>query len=164
MTLVASALGYVEQGYALLPLVGKEPLRSASRLTLREAAEAWLEGGENGQIRTRSGDEYKPSVLRSYRASLEQRVLPELGSGRPSAITRVDVQDYADRLLAEGARPLDDPQHDHAPAGDLPPRRRTGGGHGQPDHGARAPCRSRASRPNRLTGRGSSPTRSPARG
>jgi integrase len=85
--------------------VRKGTLRSPSRITLREAASNWLEGAEDGLIRTRSGDEYKPSALRSYRASLEQRVLPELGSLRLSALTRVDVQDYADRLLAEGLDP-----------------------------------------------------------
>lgn len=36
---------------------------------------------------------------------MNQRVLPELGSVRLSALSRVDVQDYADRLLAEGLDP-----------------------------------------------------------
>jgi integrase len=85
--------------------VRKGTLRSASRLTLRDAARGWLEGAEEGQIRTRSGDEYKPSALRSYRASMDKRVLPELGAVRLSALSRVDVQDYADRLLAEGLDP-----------------------------------------------------------
>jgi integrase len=82
--------------------VRKGTLRSSSRVTLREAAEEWLRGAKDGLIRTRSGDEYKPSALRSYRASLEQRVLPELGAVRLSALSRVDVQDYADQLLAAG--------------------------------------------------------------
>jgi integrase len=85
--------------------VRKGTLRSPSRVTLREAAEAWLKGAEEGIIRTRSGDVYKPSAVRSYRASLEQRVLPELGGTRLSALSRVEVQDYADRLLAEGLDP-----------------------------------------------------------
>jgi hypothetical protein len=85
--------------------VRKGTLRSLSRITLREAASEWLKGAEDGLIRTRSGDEYKPSALRSYRASLGQRVLPELGSVRLSALSRLDVQDYADRLLAEGLDP-----------------------------------------------------------
>jgi hypothetical protein len=54
--------------------VRKGMVRSPSRLTLRDAAAGWLEGAEEGQIRTRSGDAYKPSALRSYKASLEQRV------------------------------------------------------------------------------------------
>jgi integrase len=85
--------------------IRKGTLRSPSRLTIREAAEAWLKGAEEGTIRTRSGDAYKPSALRSYRASLEQRVLPEFGAVRLSALGRVDVQDYADSLLAEGLDP-----------------------------------------------------------
>jgi len=82
--------------------VRKGTLRSPSRITLREAASEWLIGAEDGLIRTRSGDEYKPSALRSYKASLE-RVLPELGPIRLSALSRVDVQDYADKLLMEGS-------------------------------------------------------------
>jgi hypothetical protein len=58
----------------------KGTLRSPSRVTVREAASDWLKGAVDGLIRTRSGDEYKPSALRSYKASLQQRVLPELGS------------------------------------------------------------------------------------
>jgi integrase len=36
---------------------------------------------------------------------MDKRVLPELGAVRLSALSRVDVQDYADRLLAEGLDP-----------------------------------------------------------
>jgi integrase len=85
--------------------VRKGMLRSPSRLTLRDAAEAWLKGAEDGSIRNRSGDTYKPSALRSYKASLDNRVLPELGAVRLSALSRVDVQDYADRLLVESLDP-----------------------------------------------------------
>jgi len=72
-------------------------MRSPSTQTLQQAAEAWLQGAEDGVVRTRSGDPYKPSALRSYRASLNERVLRHFGSVRLSALTRVDVQDYADR-------------------------------------------------------------------
>jgi integrase len=85
--------------------IRKGTLRSPSRLIICGAAEAWLKGAEDGTIRTRSGDPYKPSALRSYRAALETRVLPEFGAVRLSALARVDVQDYADRLLAEGLDP-----------------------------------------------------------
>jgi integrase len=80
-------------------------MRAPSRLTLREAAAAWLEGARNGTIRTRSGDPYKPSALRSYETSLDARVLPELGGARLSEISRVDLQDFADRLAGEGLDP-----------------------------------------------------------
>ena len=83
----------------------KGQMRAPSRVTLREAAEAWLQGAEDGSIRTRSGDPYKPSAIRSYEAALRLRVLPDLGAQRLSDIRRVDVQDLADRLLAQGLDP-----------------------------------------------------------
>jgi integrase len=76
-------------------------LRAPSQLTLREVAEAWLAGAREGSIRNRSGDRYKPSVLRSYEASLRLRVLPALGGRKLSEIRRSDLQDFADGLLAE---------------------------------------------------------------
>jgi integrase len=80
-------------------------LRAITTPTLREAAERWLAGAEEGSIRNRSGDRYKPSAIRGYRAALENRILPDLGGQRLSEITRVELQDFADRLLAEGLDP-----------------------------------------------------------
>lgn len=77
-------------------------LRAPTNATLREAAEAWREGAEAGTIRNRSGDAYKPSALRGYEAALRLRVLPDLGGARLSDVRRADLQDLADRLLAEG--------------------------------------------------------------
>jgi integrase len=77
-------------------------MKAPSQVTLREAAEAWLAGAEEGTIRTRSGDRYKPSALRGYEQALRTRILPELGGGRLSDVTRADLQDVADRLLGEG--------------------------------------------------------------
>jgi integrase len=80
-------------------------MRGPSRLTLREASEAWLEGARDGSIRNRSGDRYKPSVVRGYETSLRLRVLPELGDRKLSDVNRAAVQAFVDRLLAEGADP-----------------------------------------------------------
>jgi hypothetical protein len=55
-------------------------LRGPSRTTLSEAAEEWLRAAEAGVVRTRSGDPYKPSALRTY----EQ---PCAGSCCPSSAT-----------------------------------------------------------------------------
>jgi integrase len=77
-------------------------MRAGPSGTLREAAEAWLEGARSGAIRNRSGHRYKPSALRGYEAALVSRVLPELGGAGLSEIRRIDVQDLADRLCAEG--------------------------------------------------------------
>jgi integrase len=80
-------------------------MRAASSGTLREAAEAWLEGAKRGAIRNRSGHAYKPSAIRGYETALVARVLPVLGGLRLSEIRRVDVQDFADRLCADGLDP-----------------------------------------------------------
>src|SRR4051794_33579974 len=83
----------------------KGTLRAPTSTTLRQAADAWLAGAREGSIRTRSGDPYKPSTIRSYEATLQRRILPELGAAKLSAIARIDLQDFADRLLAEQLDP-----------------------------------------------------------
>ena len=80
-------------------------LRAPSPTTLTHEAEAWLDGVKAGTIRTRSGDPFKPSALRGYEAALRQRLLPELGGYKLAALERRDIQDFADRLLAEGLDP-----------------------------------------------------------
>jgi integrase len=77
-------------------------MRAPTAAPLRQVWDAWLDGAREGSIRNRSGDAYKPSVLRGYETSMRLRVLPELGGARLSEITRVSVQDLADRLLADG--------------------------------------------------------------
>src|SRR5947209_18621065 len=66
--------------------VRRGTMQTPSQTTLREAAEAWLEGARSGVIRNRSGDPYKPSAVRGYAASLRRYVLPEFGARRLSAI------------------------------------------------------------------------------
>jgi integrase len=83
----------------------KRTLRAPTATTLREAADAWLAGTRDGSVLTRSGDTYKPSAIRSYEGSLRKRVLPELGAARLAEIARIDLQDFADSLLAEGLDP-----------------------------------------------------------
>jgi integrase len=77
-------------------------MRAPTATTLRQVWEAWLAGARAGTIRNRSGDAYKPSVLRGYETSMRLRVLPELGGARLSEITRLGVQDLADQMLAAG--------------------------------------------------------------
>ena len=79
-----------------------EAFAAPTRTTLREAAGAWLAAAEQGLVRTRSGERYKPSALRSYRAALNGRVLPRLGALRLSAVTRHQIQELVDHLVAEG--------------------------------------------------------------
>src|SRR5436190_11090882 len=77
-------------------------MRARTATTLRRCWDAWLAGARDGTVRNRSGDAYKPSVLRSYEASMRLRVLPELGGARLSDITRITVQDVVDRMVADG--------------------------------------------------------------
>jgi integrase len=80
-------------------------LRAPASTTLREAAEAWLEGAREGTIRTRSGDPYKPSAIAGYDAALRLHLLDDLGAAKLADIGRADLQDLADRLLAKGLDP-----------------------------------------------------------
>lgn len=75
-----------------------------STVTLSETAREWLELAAAGVVRTRSGDAYKPSALRSYDGAL-RALMVELGHLRLSAVTRNHLQDIIDRLVAEGRAP-----------------------------------------------------------
>ena len=46
---------------------------------LKEAAMAWIDGLRNGTITNRSGDAYKPVVVRDYDRIFRARILPALG-------------------------------------------------------------------------------------
>jgi integrase len=89
----------------------RREMRAPSAITFGQAAELWLAGVRAGTIRTRSGDEYKPSTIRSYELALrgprggQGGLLRELGRIRLSELSIDDVQEYADRLLAAGSQP-----------------------------------------------------------
>lgn len=72
---------------------------------VREAAAEMLDGMREGTVRTRSGDPYKPSAIRSYDESLRVHVLPPIGAMRLSDVKHKHVQHIADRLHAEGKSP-----------------------------------------------------------
>ncbi len=80
----------------------KGTMRAPSSITVREAATAWVTGARDGTIRNRSGHLYKPSAIRGYSTSLRLRILPTLGGAKLSEVTRMDLQDHADRWLADG--------------------------------------------------------------
>src|SRR5579871_794567 len=54
-------------------------LRAAPPTTIRQAAATLLDGMRSGVVRNRSGDLYKPSVIRSYDQALKLYILPEVG-------------------------------------------------------------------------------------
>lgn len=85
--------------------VRRGTLRAPVATTVREAGDALVDGMRSGRLRTRSGDRYKPSAIRSYEAALRDRILPELGGKRVGDVQRRDVQRLADDLLAEGRDP-----------------------------------------------------------
>ena len=56
-------------------------------------------------MRTRSGDRYKPSVLRGYQTAMTLRVLDDLGSVKLSDVQRADIQGIAEEMLAKNLDP-----------------------------------------------------------
>src|SRR6476659_3313607 len=48
-------------------------------MTTRQAGDLLLTGMEDGSVRNRSGQPYKPSVVRGYRQALHTHVFPALG-------------------------------------------------------------------------------------
>jgi integrase len=80
-------------------------LRSPSQVTLSQAAEEWLAAAEGGVVRTRSGESYKPSAIRAYHQALNCRVLPRFGATRLTSISFPVLQEFADRLSAQGLSP-----------------------------------------------------------
>jgi integrase len=86
-------------------LAARGGLRAPKPTTVREAWETWHEGARTGMIRNRSGDPYKPSALRSYAGAMRRHVLPELGAVRLTDLSRPDLQDFTDGLLAAGFSP-----------------------------------------------------------
>jgi integrase len=77
----------------------------ASRDTLRDAAEAYVSGMSSGMIKNRSGDAYKPKVVRDYVSSLRLYVLPDLGGRRISDIRARVLQRLVERIAAAGMSP-----------------------------------------------------------
>jgi integrase len=85
--------------------VRKLLVRAPTRVTVERAGEEWLQRARDGLVRTRSGDDYKPATIRAYEAAFRLRVGPALGTKRLSEVTRNDVQDLVDELVAEGQSP-----------------------------------------------------------
>ena len=69
------------------------------------AASNWLAAAKAGTVRTRSGTPFKPAALRSYEDSIRRFLAPRLGRTRLADITRTDIQDVIDWMVAEGYAP-----------------------------------------------------------
>ena len=59
-------------------------------------------GGAASIARKVNGESFKPSTLRGYQQTMDDHVLPELGSERLSAIRRRDLQRLVNEMLAAG--------------------------------------------------------------
>ena len=80
-------------------------MAAADGPTVRAAALGWIDRAERGEIRNRSGDIFKPSVLRGYRRDIERRLLPELGASLLAEVRLGDLQRLVDRWGIEGMSP-----------------------------------------------------------
>ena len=80
-------------------------VQAPTAITLEQAARQWLEAARAGVVRTRSGDPYKPSALRSYQQALQSKLIPALGKQRLSSVSAVAIQDLIDQLIAQGLAP-----------------------------------------------------------
>lgn len=86
-------------------LLQRERLGLPTKITLSQAADAWLASAQKGVVRTRSGDRYKPSALRGYEQALRTRLIPCFGHLKLTAITRNHVQDLCDAMVLDGLSP-----------------------------------------------------------
>ena len=80
----------------------RDAMPQASSVTLEQAAEAFLAGIEDGSVRDRKEDVYKPGTVRVYGHELRRAVLPHLGRYRLQEVTKRDVRDLVKTLRAEG--------------------------------------------------------------
>jgi integrase len=91
--------------------VRKRELRARTSITVAEAWEQWLAGARSGAIRTRSGDLYKPSAIRSYAQAMDGRqdgtggLLRDLGAIKLCAVESEHVEGYVGKLLKAEASP-----------------------------------------------------------
>jgi integrase len=76
-------------------------MSAPSKVTVREAGDALIEGMRSGAVRNKKGQIYKPSVTRGYEDALEDRLYPALGPVRLSEVQRRDVQRLVDDMLTE---------------------------------------------------------------
>jgi integrase len=82
--------------------VRRRELRAPVPTTLEQAADAWFDGARSGVIRNRSGDTYKPGAIRGYDQGWRLRIKDEFGPKRLCDVTRTDLQDLVDQLVADG--------------------------------------------------------------
>jgi integrase len=90
---------------AALASIDAGTLRAPSNETLADTAAAFIAGMRDGTVRSRKGEVYKPSAIRSYERCLRLRILPALGHVRLSHVERRHVQALVDGWLRGGLDP-----------------------------------------------------------
>ena len=88
-----------------LAALARGGLRAAKPTTVEQAWASWYAGAKTGAVTNRSGDPYKPSALRSYEQAMRLRVLPAFRRTRLTDLRRPDLQEFVNRLVAEGVNP-----------------------------------------------------------
>ena len=86
-------------------LLRRGTVGSPSPMSIRQASAELLAGMRTGAIRNRSGDEYKPSVIRGYELALDDVLLPEFGALKLGELRRGDVRRLAERLQGRDLSP-----------------------------------------------------------
>lgn len=70
--------------------------------TLRSVASMFLAGAEEGSVRTRSRQRYKPATIARYRRALDQHLFAALGAHRLDEIRPGELEQLIGRLQARG--------------------------------------------------------------
>jgi integrase len=89
----------------MLAAIESGEIKEASAVTVRDACEEWLTLAEAGHIRNRIGDPYKPSVLRSYRLTLQRYIYEAMGTLRLIEISQPMLVRQVERWHLEGLGP-----------------------------------------------------------
>jgi integrase len=85
--------------------LAKGALVVGESVTLRKAWEVFLAGMEDGTIRTRSRQLYKPSTIRGYKLSMDRQLLPRMGGLRLNEIRPGQLHRLVGELQAKGLAP-----------------------------------------------------------
>ncbi|HEY0390994.1 MAG TPA: tyrosine-type recombinase/integrase [Solirubrobacterales bacterium] len=76
--------------------------RPGRQVTLRVAFDELFADMRAGIVRNRSGETYKPGVIREYERDARNHILPLFGSAKPGDIRGADVQRLVGRLVRDG--------------------------------------------------------------
>ncbi len=85
-----------------LSAVAKGRLAPRTQLTVADAAEAWLDQCEKGEVLSRFRRPYAPIVLRQYRSDFKRYINPAIGTAKLQDVTADDVQRLVDELVGQG--------------------------------------------------------------